>query len=314
LSGNCQKLVQMKQIKVYDRDSKQIFNEKVYGQKALQFVYNNPLGKIITPLIVYSPLSKIYGCLQDSFISRVKPPKFIKDFNINIDEYEAGSLKTSKIEESYQSFNEFFIRKFKLQQRAFVEADQLPAIAEARYVAYDEIDSSVSYPVKGKNLSIEALINNPDWSHYFTGGPLLIARLCPVDYHRYHYPDTGKNLISYSVRGKFYSVNPVALKFNGEIFIQNERRVSILETEQFGKLAYIEVGATMVGKIVQSHDEHLPFKRGDEKGYFLFGASTVILIGEKGKWLPSKDIVENTKNGIETYIKLGQEIGVKLKS
>ena len=108
------------------------------------------------------------------------------------------------------------------------------------------------------------------------------------------------------------SENPLALLHRKDIFVKNERRVSILETENFGKIAYIEVGATCVGKIIQSFDESKPFKRGDEKGYFLFGGSTVIVLGEAGKWSPSSDILLNTKKGIETYIHLGDEVGTKI--
>ena len=145
----------------------------------------------------------------------------------------------------------------------------------------------------------------------FDGGAFLIARLCPVDYHRYHYPDNGKTIKAFQIKGNYHSVNPLALKYRPDIFMKNERRVSILETENFGKLAYIEVGATCVGKIVQSFDESLPFKRGDEKGYFLFGGSTVIVYGQKGRWVPSPDIIKNTELGIETYIHLGDTVGVR---
>jgi phosphatidylserine decarboxylase len=106
-------------------------------------------------------------------------------------------------------------------------------------------------------------------------------------------------------------VNPLALKYKNQIFINNERHVSLLQTENFGKIAYIEVGAIMVGKIVQTHRWNKPFMRGEEKGYFLFGGSTVIVLGEKGAWKPSADIVKNTNDGIETYLQLGQEVAVK---
>jgi phosphatidylserine decarboxylase len=142
---------------------------------------------------------------------------------------------------------------------------------------------------------------------------LLLARLCPVDYHRYHYPDGGKTQKHYSIHGQYHSVNPTALRFKEDIFISNERRVSILETKNFGKLAFIEVGAVMVGKIVQTHDETKAFRRGQEKGYFLFGGSTVIVLGEPGLWTPSKDLLENTKNGIETYIQLGDAVAISQK-
>jgi phosphatidylserine decarboxylase len=141
---------------------------------------------------------------------------------------------------------------------------------------------------------------------------LLLARLCPVDYHRFHFPDNGQVVEDYRIHGLFHSVNPLALKVKPDIFIQNERHVTILDTENFGKLAYIEVGAICVGKIIQSTKLHpsKTFSRGDEKGYFLFGGSTVIVLGEKGKWKPSVDIVDNTHQGIETYLHLGTSVAV----
>jgi phosphatidylserine decarboxylase len=138
-----------------------------------------------------------------------------------------------------------------------------------------------------------------------------VARLCPVDYHRFHFPDDGRILDHYRIPGFYHSVNPLALKKKSDIFITNERHVTSLDTVNFGKLAYIEVGALCVGKIVQSFTDKV-FKRGEEKGYFLFGASTVVLVGQKGLWSPSQDVLENTEKGLETYIKLGDQVGIKI--
>lgn len=298
-------------IKYYNRTLGKIETEKVYGDKALSFIYTNPIGKLISGAISRSPFSKAYGMVQDSYISSKKVRPFIENFNIQIDDYLPGSTNAADIRDSYKNFNEFFIRGLKPSARNFVKGNFMPAPADARYVGYSSIDDSKVFPVKGEYLSPKDLIGQSKLAHYFEGGPLYIARLCPVDYHRYHYIDDGRTLDSYTVHGEFYSVNPVALKNKPDIFIKNERRVSILETKTFGKLAYIEVGATCVGKIVQSFDEKENFKRADQKGFFLFGASTVIVIGEKGKWHVSKDIEENTQNNMETYIKLGDEVGFK---
>jgi phosphatidylserine decarboxylase len=223
--------------------------------------------------------------------------------------YKAGSIPAERKENSYKSFNEFFIREFEDNQRSFIaESQKMPAFCEARYFGHEAINGDVEIPVKGKMLGADDLLGGSNWSSTFTGGPLLVARLCPVDYHRYHYPLSGATLDSFQISGQYHSVNPVALKAKPDIFIVNERRASILETENFGKLAYIEVGAAMVGKIVQSHDESIAHSRGNEKGYFLFGGSTVILLGEKGKWRPSEDICSNTKEGVETYLHLGEEV------
>lgn len=284
--------------------------EHVYGGDFVKFIYQNKIGKVLAPLFATKSLSQAYGVLQNLSTSAKKVPPFIEKFNIDLSEYKSGSRKVEEKSQSYKNFNEFFIREFEEGRRKFPEAkNELGAFAEARYVAYESINDESTFPVKGVYLRPQDLLGDGYDAKVFEGGPLMIARLCPVDYHRYHYPDRGHTVKGYHVHGDYHSVNPLALKARPKIFIANERRVSILETEQFGKLAYIEVGAVCVGKIVQTHDETQGFNKGDQKGYFLFGGSTVVLIGEKGRWAPSQDILENTKKGFETYIKLGEVIG-----
>lgn len=299
-------------IKYFNRITGQTEIEKVYGENFIKFLYGSTPGKRLGPLITNKYFSKAYGFFQDLPISHKKVKPFIKKFNINIDEFEAGTRPSQDPKESYASFNEFFIRKFKLGKRVFVSSPQLmPAFAEARYVGFDAINEQATYPVKGQYLRARDLLGNEHLAKIFDGGPLLIARLCPVDYHRYHYPDNGTVLDHYRIQGAYDSVNPHALKFKNKIFIKNERHVSLLQTENFGRLAYIEVGAICVGKIVQTHRWDKSFVRGEEKGYFLFGGSTVVLVGEKGLWKPSLDILNNTQKGLETYIQLGNEVATK---
>lgn len=295
------------EIKYYTRENNEPLIEKVYGEKSVEFLYDSLLGRSLWPLITRPLLSKIYGALQTSdAFSRRKIKPFIKNFQIDMSDYEYGEGGSK--EQPYRNFNEFFIRKFKPGKRPFVqEAHLMPAFSEARYLAWEKIEENQTYPVKGKYLSAKNIVNDDKWYKYFEGGPLMIARLCPTDYHRYHYPDNGKVLDMYGVKGPLHSVNPIAFKYKEDILCTNERVVSILETENFGKLAYVEVGATMVGKIIQSHDSTKPFARGEEKGYFLFGGSTVILLGEPGKWRPSKDLLENTSNQAETWLKIGDQ-------
>jgi phosphatidylserine decarboxylase len=299
-------------ITFWHRAHKQTEIEKVYGDKFIRFLYQSTLGKQFGGVFANAPFSKFYGLLQDSPLSHRKVRPFISKFNIDIDQYERGSRTADDIRDSYSTFNEFFIRKFKLGQRSFVaEPHRMPAFAEARYVGYSSITPEVRFPVKGKYLTAAGILGNADIAKPFEGGPLMVARLCPVDYHRYHYPDSGKVIDHFPVHGRYDSVNPLALQLKSDIFIANERYVTLLQTENFGRVAYIEVGAICVGKIVQSHPWKKPFMRGEEKGYFLFGGSTVVVLGEKGAWRPSQDMLENTAKGIETYIQLGDEVAVK---
>lgn len=300
------------EIKYFNRMNGKHEIEKVYGDAFIKFLYCSVAGKKVGSMFTNKYFSKAYGAFQDLPSSHRKVKPFIEKFNINMDDYEPGSRPSLDPRDSYRSFNEFFIRKFKIGKRSFVaDKGRMPAFAEARYVGFDAVDEKKTYPVKGHYLLAKDLLGNDQMAKIFEGGPLMIARLCPVDYHRYHYPDNGKVLEHYPVNGAFDSVNPFALKYKNQIFIKNERYVSILQTENFGRLAYIEVGAICVGKIVQTHRWNKSFIRGEEKGYFLFGGSTVILMGEKGLWKPSSDITTNTANGIETYLHLGAECAVK---
>lgn len=299
------------ELEYFDRQEGKTKMEKVYGDFAVRMLYGNALGRGISSALIRKPFSHLYGLMQESPRSKKKVAPFIKNFEIKIDEFvpEEGRSK----EDPYGSFNSFFIRKFKEGARPIESAPNLmPAFSEARYFGYESLDKNVEIPVKGKYWKADALLSHHKWGEVFDDGPCLLARLCPVDYHRFHFPDDGTILDFYDVPGVLHSVNPLALKNIPEVFMENERRVTILDTKNFGKLAYVEVGAICVGKIIQSREMKGDFQRGEEKGYFLFGGSTVILLGEKGKWKPDDVVIENTKKGIEVYQQLGTRIAQAL--
>lgn len=298
------------EIKLFNRYTGKMELEKVYGEGAVRWLYESAAGKAMGPLVVAPLTSRVYGVVQSSGWSAQKVLPFIQNFGIQMDEFEVQSDDVSR---PFKSFNDFFIRPFKAGKRPFVTDEKMGAFAEARYFGYESLDHEEKIPVKGQFLASSVVVNSPKWERTFEGGPCLLARLCPVDYHRFHYPDNGKVLDHFRVKGQLHSVNPLALKKRPDIFMRNERVVTIMETEKFGKLAYVEVGAVCVGKIVQSGSLET-FKRGDEKGYFLFGGSTVIVFGEKGKWTPSADILKATKAGHEVYIHLGDAVANSLMS
>lgn len=300
------------EIKYWDLRSSQYEIEQVYGDSLIKWLYETSLGHLASDFILARrPLSQLYGLYQASPLSQKKVKNFIRDFNINMNEFEDTSFVT---------FNDFFIRRFRSGKRTFIQDPKvMPAFCEGRYFGFKKVNDELIIPVKGKHLRANSLLGSSEESSLakrLAGGPILIARLCPTDYHRFHFPDQGKLLSQSRVRGHLHSVNPLALRYKSEIFMTNERQVSILETKNFGLLAYIEVGAMMVGKIVQSFNTQgvfpKEFKRGDEKGYFLFGGSTVIVIGEPGRWVPSKEILEQTEEGFETLVQLGEPVARSL--
>ncbi|MBF0362926.1 MAG: phosphatidylserine decarboxylase [Oligoflexia bacterium] len=292
----------MKQkIAYYDRKCCKMQEEKIYGEATLRFLYESKKSRRLRLADIFShPLiSKIYGLYQNSFLSRRDIPLFIEKFEIKMEEF-CGH---------YRNFNDFFVRRFRDGARNIERNLNLMAgFAEGKYLAYEMVTEENSFPVKGQILTSKHILQNPEWENVFRGGPLMVVRLCPVDYHRFHFPDDGRIVDYYNLPGRLHSVNPLALNKKHDVFVVNERQVTILDTKNFGKLAYIEVGALGVGKIKQTYDFNQPFKRGDEKGYFLFGASTVIVIGEKGKWMPDDDLLAMTKKGIETFVRLGDRV------
>ena len=292
---------QAKPILYWNRKTGKVEQEQVYGDAGISFLYQTKVGNAVADLFMSKKLpSRLYGLYQSSQWSRHKIENFIRDYRIDMSEFEPGP---------FDSFNDFFIRGFRPGARQFVRVPNvMAAFAEARYLAYESIGLDQTFPVKGSCLTPEALLGNSKLATRFNGGPLLLARLCPTDYHRFHYLDGGTTEAHYGVPGALHSVNPHALEYKSEIFCTNERRVSLLQTENFGVIAYVEVGAMAVGKIVQTHPADRSFSRGDEKGYFLFGASTVIVFGEKGKWIPSRDLLEQSAQRRETLVRLGEPV------
>lgn len=288
----------------WNRAEKREEVEKVYGDALVKLLYGGSRwGRRLTSMVTGPTLSKVVGAYQSSGVSRRRIRSFIDEFSIPMDEYESGP---------FRSFNDFFIRQFRPGART-IETDpgRMPAFAEARYLAFEKVTENQTFPVKGQHLTAEAVMGDAEKAAPFVGGACLLARLCPVDYHRFHYPDDGKTLDCYRVPGALHSVNPAALRYKSEILCSNERQVCILETKHFGKIAYVEVGALCVGKIVQTHSHDLPFSRGDEKGYFLFGASTVIVFGEPGKWVPDSDLLEQTRRDRESLVRLGESVATR---
>jgi phosphatidylserine decarboxylase len=285
-------------ITYWNRRTKRLEQEQVYGEGALRWMYETRPGRALGEgLLSRSWVSAAYGALQDTSWSTRKIAPFAKQFAIPMDEYESRE---------YSSFNDFFIRRFKPGARPFTaNSHELAGFAEARYFAMEGLDPSHRFPVKGIALTAAELLGDQALAAPFERGPAFIARLCPVDYHRFHFPDSGRVITQAHRAGPLH---PLALQFKPDILVTNERQVSVLDTGNFGKLAYVEVGATMVGKIVQSHAAAAPFSRGDEKGYFLFGGSTVVVLGEAGAWKPDDDLLEQSAKGIETLVRLGERI------
>lgn len=295
----------MGKIKIFNFHTKEYEIEKTFGENFLNFVYLTKTGKLLRPIFNSKLFSKIYSLKKKSKNSYTDIENFISLYNIN-----DGLFKPYK--DSYKSFNDYFIRVFKDGVRKFDE-DPLAfsAFCEARYMIID-LKSSNLFNVKNKKINLNDLVQNQALADKFQDAFLVVARLAPVDYHHYHYPVNGSLMSSYKVGGKLDSVTPIATKFKGEVFLNNERVINVLNANEFGEIVYIEVGALAVGKIMNINEKKHFFK-GEAKGYFEFGGSTVLCLIKREEVLFSQEILDQSSLGIETYIHLGETIGYRRK-
>lgn len=293
-------------IKYYNRKNKTYEIEKVAGEKVLKWTYTSPIGmKLLEAVIKKRMTSSLYGWYLDRRISKKKVNPFIRNFNIDM------SITEKDIKE-YSSFNDFFYRKLKPSARTITaDPSSLISLGDGRVFAYENIDLDKLVQVKGFTYSLRELIKNDQIAEKYSNGICLILRLCPTDYHRFHFIDSGICESATKIKGAYYSVNPVALQKVQKLFCENKREWSTFHSDHFGDVLYIEVGATCVGSIIQTYTPQKRVKRGDEKGYFKFGGSTVILFFEPDKVKIDEDIVEQTQLGYESYVLLGEQIGVK---
>lgn len=270
--------------------------------RGLSFLYNTYIGRIILgPLVKSKFASNIVGKFMSSKSSKFMIKSFIKKHNINMDDY---------VIKKYDSFNDFFIRKVIEEKRPYSKAKStFISPCDSKLTCY-KITKDLTFNVKNSTYSVDTIINDEKIAKTFKDGYALVFRLSPEDYHHYIFCDDGVIVNNYKINGMYHSVNPVVYE-NFKVFKENTRECTLVDTKNFDKIMYIEVGALMVGKIKNVKTSG-SFKKGEEKGYFMFGGSTVVLLLRKNVLEIDKEILTNSKNGFETYVKCGEKIGKKL--
>jgi phosphatidylserine decarboxylase len=293
--------MKLDKIEYIDRKTKEILVENVPGEGFLKFLYHNPFGKLPLELLVKRKfLSTFYGKLMDKKSSVNKIKDFVVNNHINMDE-------SAKSIDEFTSFNDFFYRKLKANSRKI--EDGIVSPADGKIIGFERIDEWDRFFVKGTEFSLKKYLNNNTLYEKYKGGSMIIVRLAPADYHRYHFPLDGKVGDRTMIDGYYYSVSPYAIKDNFGAFCENKRELTILKTEKYGDVIISEIGATMVGGIEQTYTPNSMVKKGEEKGYFTFGGSSIMLLFKEGTMKIDGNILENTKNGYETKIFMGEKIG-----
>ncbi|MEZ5083062.1 MAG: phosphatidylserine decarboxylase [Bacteroidales bacterium] len=288
-------------INYVERPSGEIKTEKVAGENWLVWLYNNPIGELSLHTLVKRKLvSSWYGNKMDSPISVDKISPFVEDYNVDLSIAQ---------KQEFSSFNDFFIRKLKPETRPINnDSNVVASPADGKILAYENINKQ-DFIVKGYKFNVSEFLQNEELAKKYEHGSLMLFRLCPVDYHRFHFPVSGTISDVTAIDGDYYSVNPIAIKKIVEVFCENKREYVTISTLEIGDVIMAEVGATMVGSIIQTYHGDIAVK-GQEKGYFKFGGSSIVLLFEKGRIYIDDDLLINTENGLETSILMGERIGV----
>ena len=288
-----------------DRSTGQMVNERVAYPKMQRWLASSKIVQYtLNVLFNRSWYCHLYGKWVDRAASQKDVQTFVDTFHINTAEIE-------KPIHQYPNLNAFFARKLKPNARPFV---QDPSIfcspADGKVFVYPQLDERTLLPIKESHVDITALLASESDARAFHGGAACIVRLAPYDYHRFHFPTNGQASPSQDIDGRYYLVNQLALSIKPDLFVHNKRSVTYIETEPFGKFAYIDVAGFAVGRIVQTYTPG-PIKRGQEKGYFQFGGSTLVLLFEPDKIIFDQDLITHTQNNIEVQVQTGTQIGIQ---
>lgn len=283
-----------------DRTTGKIKTEKVMAGTGLFWLYNNPIGELsLSVLMKRKVVTELYGKYMHTHWSARKIVPFIRQYNIDTSRFEMGR---------FSSFNDFFIRKLKPEARKIDTAKQVVVSpVDGKCLAWSHMDST-DFIVKGVRFNVTNFLQNDSLAKLYKDGSLLLFRLAPTDYHRYHFPLSGNISSVHKISGYYYSVNPIAIKKDIWIFFENKRQYQIIHSKLFGNVIMSEIGATMVGSMIQTHHGTTAVK-GEEDGYFQFGGSSVILLFKKGTVNIDPDLLQNTKGHLETSVKMGEHVG-----
>lgn len=268
--------------------------------RALRFLYHTVPGRVVLRILISPVISKVAGVYMNTQLSKIHIKGFIKRANIDMSLYE---------ETDYASFNDFFTRKIKLDVRPLAESpDSLASPCDGKMSVYN-IERDSTFKIKNSRYSVADLIGDELKAEDFEGGTCVVFRLCVDDYHRYGYVDDGEIISRRHMKGKLHTVRPIALA-QYPVFVQNTRECTMIETKTFGMIAQIEVGALMIGRI-ENYKKRGEVSKGEEKGKFLYGGSTIVLLFKKRAVSIAQEYFDVTERDEEIPVKFRSEIGRK---
>ena len=278
------------------------FEQTTSQDKLLRKMYDSYFCRALLRFLSIPAFSKIAGLFMDSKLSASFVSDFVQSNDIDLSDYEP---------QAYKSFNDFFKRKIRPSARPLPkDKNVLISPSDGKVTAY-EIDKVNGFVIKNSVYSVSSLLRDKKLAKRYENGYAVIVRLTPDDYHRYCYAATGVKSHDRTIKGVLSTVNPVVNEYV-PVYKENSRNYCLIRTEEFGDIIQMEVGALLVGRITNAHPYgRRTVLRGEEKGYFEFGGSTIVLLLEKDKVELCKDLIENTREGFETKLKQGEAVGYK---
>jgi phosphatidylserine decarboxylase len=292
-----------KPVVYFNRHTGSMETEQIYGEKPLRWVYETILGRAALALLVRRAFfSRYFGWRMRRPASRERIAPFIQQYGLDPAEFADAP-------ECFLSFDDFFSRKLKPTARP-LEGGENTAIfpADGRHLGFQDISSVSSIYVKGQTFDLPTLLGSETAGKYQRGS-IVCSRLCPVDYHRFHFPVAGTPGNPRQLNGSLYSVNPVALRRNIAYLWENKRQWITFDAGPWGEVTLVIIGATNVGSMTFTHAAGTPAPKGQEAGFFSFGGSFVATLFEAGKIRLADDLLEVTAKGHELYARMGSTMG-----
>jgi phosphatidylserine decarboxylase len=288
----------------YHRKSRELMTERVYASGFLSWAYNARLGRLATDLLFRQKfISQLYGWFHKKPFSRWRIKPFVKKMGINNNE-SIFSL------EHFATFNDFFIRQIDPKKRPICnDPDVCIAPVDGKVLAYPIVEPDSTFRIKRSRFNLREFLCDDVLAEKFAGGSMIISRLCLADYHHFHFPDSGIPGKAKSIQGKYYAGGPYALRTLIPFYSENHRMLTLFDSDHFGQMAMVEIGAFTVGSIRQTYQADARASKGSRKGFFELGGSTVVLLFQKKAIELDEDLCENTKNDLETYVRLGDSTG-----
>lgn len=288
----------------FDRYEGRLRSEAIYGEKALRWTYGSALGRLCLEGIAKRPwFSALYGRWADTRASAREVAPFIERFGVD-------SAEFADPPESFRSFNEFFHRRLREEARPIAPGEDVAVFpADGRHLLVPDLSADSAIYAKGRRLDLTTFLGDEALARRYRGGCAVLSRLCPTDYHRFHFPLAGDYGQPRALGRWLYSVSPVALGRSLRYLLENKRRVSEVRHPVLGAYLLVEIGATNVGSIVETAAPGSAVAKGQEKGYFRFGGSMVATLFPDGALRPESDLARQSAQGVELYARMGDRMG-----